>query len=188
MTELYFPFQINNMSPEAIRGAYVKLRKAANQRLTRMERAGLGTKGSWRFPKVKDLTSEQMAKELAEASRYMRDPRHTVRGERRFIREELKILHDKFNYYWITEENFYDFTKFMEDLRHEYGAKAFDSGDAADVFNHSQRIGIDPKLVKEEFDYFAEHLSELERMKPARTAGGVTMEGLRKKIGRLSRS
>lgn len=187
MNKIYFPFQIAEMSSQEIQSAYVKLRKAANQRLTRMERAGLGTMGGWRFPKVKDLDTAQMAKELAEASKYMRDPRHTIPGERKFIREELESLHDM-GYDWINESNFYDFVDFMEDLREQYGAKAFDSGDAADVFNNSQRIGIDPAIVKENFDYFAEHLSELERMKPARTAGGATLAGLKKKIGRLSRS
>lgn len=186
MAKLYFPFQIHDMQPADIRSAYIKLRKAANQRLTRMERAGLGTKGSWRFPKVKDLSEKQMEKALAEASRYMRDPRHTVPGERKFMRDELQKLHEEYGYDWINESNFYDFVDFMDDLREQYGNKAFDSGDAADVFNNSQKIGIDPEIVKENFDYFAENLSALERMKPARSAGGATLPAIKRKIKRLS--
>lgn len=185
MTKLYFPFQIHDMQPEEIRSAYIKLRKAANQRLTRMEKAGLGTKGAWRFPKVRDLNEEQMAKQLADASLYMRDVRHTVPGERKFMRDELQKLHEEYGYDWINESNFYDFVDFMDDLREQYGNKAFDSGDAADVFNNSQKIGIDPKIVKENFDYFAEHLSELERMKPARSASGATLPAIKRKIKRL---
>lgn len=184
MSKLYFPFQIRDMQPSEIRSAYVKLRKAANQRLTRMEKAGLGTMGSYRFPKVKDLSENQMAKELAEASRYMRDPRHTIPGERRFINDELQKLHDD-GYEWINKDNFYKFTEFMEDLREKYGNKAFDSGDAVDVFNNSQRIGIDPDLVKEKFDFFAENLSALARMKPVRSANGASMQQLERKIRRL---
>lgn len=185
MAELYFPFQIRDMDKKAVRSAYVKMRKAANQRLTRMERAGLGTKGAWRFPKVRELNEKQMRKALAEASRYMRDPRHTVPGERRFMRDELRTLREDYGYDWIDESNFYAFVNFMEELREEYGNKAFDSGDAADVFNNSQKIGIDPKIVKENFDYFAEHLSELERMKPARSASGATLPAIKRKIKRL---
>lgn len=186
MAELYFPFQIREMSAKDVKSAYVKMRKAANQRLTRMERAGLGTMGSYRFPKVKNLSEDQMRKELAEASRYMRDPRHTIPGERRFMQSELQKLREEYGYDWINESNFYDFVNFMEDLREQYGSKAFDSGDAADVFNNSQKIGIDPEVVKQNFDYFAEHLSELERMKPARSAGGATLPAIKRKIKRLS--
>lgn len=186
MAKLYFPFQIHDMQPADIRAAYIKLRKAANQRLTRMERAGLGTKGSWRFPKVKDLSEKQMAEQLAKASRYMRDPRHTVPGERKFMRDELQKLHEEYGYDWINESNFYDFVDFMDDLREQYGNKAFDSGDAADVYNNSQKIGIDPEIVKENFDYFAENLSALERMKPVRSAGGATLSAIKRKIKRLS--
>lgn len=186
MAELYFPFQIRDMDKAAVRQAYIKMRKAANQRLTRMERAGLGTKGSYRFPKVKDLSEKEMRKELAEASRYMRDPRHTVPGERRFMQNELQKLREEYGYDWINESNFYEFVDFMDDLREQYGNKAFDSGDAADVFNNSQKIGIDPEIVKENFDYFAENLSALERMKPVRSAGGATLPAIKRKIKRLS--
>ena len=187
MAKLYFPFQIHDMQPADIRSAYIKLRKAANQRLTRMEKAGLGTKGSWRFPKVRDLNEKQMEEALAEASRYMRDPRHTVPGERKFMRDELQKLREEYGYDWINESNFYDFVNFMDDLREQYGNKAFDSGDAADVFNNSQKIGIDPKVVKENFDYFAEHLSELNRMKPARSDKGATLPEIKRKIRRLGK-
>lgn len=186
MAKLYFPFQIHDMQPEEIRSAYIKLRKAANQRLTRMEKAGLGTKGAWRFPKVRDLNEEQMAKQLADASRYMRDVRHTVPGERKFMRDELKRLHKEYGFNWINESNFYDFTDFMDNLREQYGNKAFDSGDAADVFNNSQRIGIDPELVKEKFNYFAENLAALKRMRPARSEKGTSLPALERKIKRLS--
>lgn len=185
MAELYFPFQIRDMDKGDVRHAYAKIRKAANQRLTRMERAGLGTKGSWRFPKVKDLSEKEMREALAEASRYMRDPRHTVPGERKFMQDELRKLREDYGYDWINENNFYEFVDFMDDLREQYGNKAFDSGDAADVFNNSQKIGIDPKVVKENFDYFAEHLSELERMKPARSEKGATLPEIKRKIRRL---
>lgn len=186
MAELFFPFQIAKMGAKAVQSAYAKMRKAANQRLTRMERAGLGTYGDYRFPKVRDLSEQEMRSQLAEASRYMRDPRHTIPCERRFIQDELQKLHEM-GYDYIDESNFYDFTAYMEELREEYGNKAFDSGDAADVFNNSQKIGIDPKVVKENFNYFAEHLAELERMKPARTQKGATLPEIKRKIRRLGR-
>lgn len=185
MKQIFFPFEISKMAISEVKKAYSELRSVANKRLSRLESQGLGSYGSYRFPKVRDLTENQIRSELAETSRYLRDPRHTVRGEKAYMKREIESLHDQ-GYDFIDESNFYEFTDYMDDLRDQYGAKAFDSGDAADVFNNSQKIGIDPELVKENFEYFAEHLSELERMKPARSASGATMPAVRRKIRRLT--
>lgn len=186
MSEIYLPFQISGMSSEAVRSAYSKLRGVANKRLGRLEKAGLGTSGSYRFPKVRDLSDNQMRQSLADVSRYMRDPRHTVRGEREFISREIESLKNQ-GYDFIDESNFYEFTDYMDDLREQYGSKAFDSGDAADVFSNGQKIGIDPDVLKDNFEYFAEHLNEMERMRPARSAWGASFEGVKQKIGKLSK-
>lgn len=184
MNPIYLPFQISKMSAKEVSAAYSKLRSTANKRLERFESAGLGTYGSYRFPKVKNLTENQMRTQLAEASRYLRDPHHSLRYERKYIAREVADWQQK-GYDFINESNIYDFYQFMEDLREQYGSKAFDSGDAADVFNNTQKIGIDPKTAKEHFEYFAEHMDALERMRPARTAGGATMPAIRRKIKRL---
>ena len=186
MNPIYFPIQIAKMSLSEVKQAYSNLRGVANKRLSRLESQGLGSYGSYRFPKVKDLTENQLRSELSEASRYVRDPRHTVRGEKAFMKREIESLREQ-GFDFIDESNFYEFTQYMEELREQYGAKAFDSGDAADVFSNSQKIGIDPEIVKENFEYFAEHLTELERMKPARSASGATMPAIRRKIKRLSK-
>lgn len=185
MTKTFFPFEINEIKDAGvIRQAYKTIRKAANQRLSRMEKAGLGTKGSYRFPKVKDLTDEQMRKELLEASRYMRDPRHTVPGERKFMRTVIEALHEK-GVDEINESNFYEYTEFMDAIVEQYGAKAYDSGDVNDVWNNAQRIGIDPKLLKENIDYFLENKRQLEKMKPIRSSSGADMTAMSRKIKKL---
>lgn len=186
MASIYFPFEINKMSASAVKSAYSNLRSIANKRLSRLESAGLGTFGSYRFPKVRELNEDQLRRELAEASRYVRDPWHTVRGARSYMNREIKSLH-KQGYDWIDESNFREFTEYMDDLRDQYGSKAFDSGDAADVFSNGQKIGIDTDTLKENFEYFAEHLGELKRMRPARSAWGSSFEGVKQKIGKLSK-
>ena len=186
MNKIFFPFQISGMNIESVREAYRGLRSVANKRLSRLEAQKLGQMGSYRFPAAGKLTDNQLREQLADVSRYVRDPRHTVRGEKRFMREEIESLHDQ-GYDWINQENFYDFVNYMDELREQYGNKAFDSGDAADVFSNAQRIGIDPKVLKTNYEYFAEHLNELERMRPARSEWGASFEGIKQKINKLSR-
>ena len=73
----------------------------------------------------------------------------------------------------------------MDDLREQYSDKIFDSSTAADVFNQTQRIGVKPETVKKNFDYFVEHLDELDRMKPVRSEKGATMRAVKDKIRKL---
>lgn len=186
MINIFLPIQISGMAKSAVSAAYSKLRGIANKRLGRLEKAGLGTSGSYRFPKVRELSENQLRQGLADVSRYLRDPRHTVRGEREFISREIESLKNQ-GYDFIDESNFYEFTDYMDDLREQYGSKAFDSGDAADVFSNGQKIGIDPDVLKDNFEYFAEHLNEMERMRPARSAWGASFEGVKQKIGKLSK-
>lgn len=184
MAQLFFPFQIAGMATKAVKAAYSELRGIANKRLGRLEAQNLGTYGSYRFPSVKNLSDSQLRQQLAEVSRYVRDPRHTVRGEKAFMQNEIESLHNM-GYDWIDESNFREFTDYMDDLRDQYGAKAFDSGDAADVFSQGQKIGIDSDTLKKNFEYFAEHLEEMGRMRPARSEWGRSFEGVKQKIGKL---
>ena len=186
MSKIFLPIQIADMSLKEVKAAYQQIRRAANYRLGSMQSHGFGTMGGFRFPKMSSLTESQLRAELAEASRYMRDPRHTVRGERAFIKRELEAFQER-GIDFVNESNFYDFTNYMDDLRDRYGSRVFDSGDALDVYNNAQRIGIDTDTLKKNFEYFVEHQITLDRMKPARGASGVTMRALRQKIGKLER-
>lgn len=186
MSKIFLPVMIRDMGLKEVKAAYQQIRRAANYRLGSMQAHGLGTMGGFRFPKMSSLSESQLRAALAEASRYMRDPRHTVRGEREYIRRELESFRER-GIDFVDESNFYDFTNYMEDLRGRYGSRAFDSGDALDVYNNAQRIGIDTDTLKDNFEYFVEHQITLDRMKPARGSSGVTMRALRQKIGRLER-
>ena len=186
MSAIFLPLQIASMGAKAVRAAYSAQRAIANKRIGRLEGAGLGTGKQGKFPTLRGMTDEQARAALAEVSRWNRDTRHTVRGERRFMKQEIEGF-KRMGYDWIDESNFYQFTQYMDELREKYGNKAFDSGDAVDVFNNAQKIGIDSDTLRNNFEYFAEHNDALERMRPARSAWGSSMEGLKDKIRKLER-
>lgn len=185
-SNIFLPIQIAGMGAKAIRAAYTQQRAMANKRIARLEKAGLGTGVQGAFPTLRGMTDEQARAALADVSRWNRDVRHTVRGERAFIRSEIESFKNM-GYDFINDSNFYQFTEYMDDLREKYGSKAFDSGDAVDVFNNAQKIGIDPEVLKSNFDYFVEHQDALERMRPARSSWGASFEGMKDKIRKLER-
>ena len=182
--KLYSPYQIERMTNKEIRSEYSKLRSVANKRLRRLWLAGLGSYGLFTFPIIKGRSDQQIATWLAAVSRFLRDKRTTIKGEREFVNNELEMLHDM-GYKFITRENFYDFTKFMDSMRDQVGGKIFDSGDAADVFNEGQRLKIPADVLKMNFDYFAENLSAMEKIEPIKTEKTIKFSDIKRKMKRF---
>lgn len=182
--KIFTPLDIKGMADSAVREAYAALRGVAQKRVGRMAAQGLG-RDLPTFPTTRGLSNEEARQQLAEVSRWIRDPRHTVKGYKRQRAYNLDRFHEK-GYDWINESNYEDFIKYMEELREEYGSKVFDSGDAVDVYNNAQRIGIPTDTIKKNFNYFAQHLEDLDRMRPVRSEKGATMGAIRDKIRKLS--
>lgn len=200
--KIFKPTDISGMTSADIKAAYQHLRKLANKRIVNLEKRGIyvtkqnpftptGTTrlntsagSSYRFPAASQMMDADIETALKDVSMWLRNPSHTVRGEKK-RRQYMITAFRKRGYTFVDDSNFYDFVQYMEDLREQYGSKAFDSGDAADVYSNAQRIGIDSDTLKSNFDYFADHLEQLSRMRPVRSEKGATFEALEKKIKRL---
>ncbi|MBQ1571895.1 MAG: hypothetical protein IIZ78_12265 [Clostridiales bacterium] len=183
--KIFTPAEIAGMGEKAVREAYAGLRSVANKRIGRMAAQGLGPKkGMQTFAKTRGMNETEVRTALADVSRWIREPSHTVRGYKRNRDSLLDTFHQQGMDY-VDENNFEDFIQYMDELREEYGSKVFDSGDAADVYNNAQRIGIPTETVKKNFNYFAEHLDEMDRMRPVRSAKGATMSAIKNKIRNL---
>ena len=181
--KIFLPNEIASMSSDAVRAAYSHLRGLANARIGRMSARGLG-KATAPFKTLRGMSDQEAAQGLAEVSRWMRDPRHTVRGYIKQRAFQLESFHEK-GYDFVNEENYEDFVTYMEELREEYGSKVFDSAAAADVYGQGQRIGIPTETLKNNFDYFVEHLDQLDDMRPVRSERGATMRAIKDKVRKL---
>lgn len=157
----YFPYQIERMSNRDIRKAYSDLRKTANKRLANLEKNNLGGYGAFRFAKLEQIHADDVGQELAELSRFMRDPRHTVRGARSHRDNILDTLHEKPGFEDINESNFRAWTEYMDHLREKYGNKLFDSGDATDVFMEAERLDLPATIIKNHYNLFKNNLEEI---------------------------
>lgn len=182
--KIYTPDAISSMTGEAVKEALQHLKGVANKRIGRMLAQGLGKRGMKKFGSMRGMTEEQMRQELADVSLWLREPTHTIKGYKKQRAFTMEALREK-GYDFVTEENYEDFISYMDDLRDQYSAKVFDSSAAVDVFNQTQRIGIKPETVKKNFEYFVEHLDELDRMKPVRSDRGATMRAVKDKIRKL---
>lgn len=162
--KIYLPHQIDAMSEGAIRKAYSALRKIANKRLANLEKNNLGGFGSFRYGKLEQIHPEDVAQELAEVSRFLRDPRHTVRGAKAYRKNVIDVLHDKPGFEDITEENFREWTAYMDYLREKYGNKLFDSGDATDVFIEAERLNLPKSIIENHYTMFKNNIDVVQNI------------------------
>lgn len=174
--KLFTPYQLASMTDAAIRKEYSKLRSIANKRLGRLQAQGLGksARSGYKFPTIKDIESSSratVASELADVSKFLRDPRTTVTGEKIFLKNFKEMMTEKGYADLVkTPDDVYKVLDFMEEIREENNNKVLPSGDALDALQQAQRLKIPMERFKENIDLFVQHLDDLENVKP--TKGG----------------
>ena len=173
---LYTPYQMSNMTESAIRKAYSELRSVANKRLGRLEKQGLGmtARTGYKFPTISSIESSSkmtVASQLADVSKFLRDPRTTVTGEKQFLVDFKEMMSEKGYLDLVSDvDQIYRTIEFMEEIRETNNNKVLPSGDALDALQQAERLKIPMDKFKENIDLFVQHLDELEDIKP--TKGG----------------
>lgn len=171
--KLFTPSQIRKMGESAVNKAYSTLRSVANKRIQRMTAQGLGRTAS-QFPTIQQIKESyygDIRSALGDVSKFLKSPRTTVKGEKKFIKEFTETMTNKgYGDLVETREDIYNMIDYMEYLREQYSDKLFDSGDALDVLQQGQRLNISADKLKENFDLFASNLDKMEKLR--RSPGG----------------
>ena len=156
--------------PAAVRKEYTRLRDIAQKRLKRFEAAGLTNTQAYRknvkhYPLLKDIKSDyELAGRLSDLERFITAKAGSVSGQRAIRKKSIATLHDN-DYTFVNEENFDDFTDFMESYRDQLYDMEYDSGDAADLFGVVVKQKIDPEKVKKDFDFWLENIDKAKGMR-----------------------
>ena len=172
--QLFIPIQIAKMAQGAVNKAYSALRSAANKRLERQAAQGIGmqARSGFRFPTIKEINASDtmsVQSQLADVSKFLRSERTTVSGEKKFLNEFKEDMINKgYGDLVKTNDQTYDLINFMDEMREQYSDKIFDSGDALDVLQETERLNIPIDQVKQNIDVFTQHLSDLEKVKPSK--------------------
>ena len=156
--------------PAAVRKEYTRLRDIAQKRLKRFEASGLTNTQAYRknvkhYPLLKDIKSDyELAGRLSDLERFISAKAGSVSGQRAIRKKSIVTLHDN-DYTFVNEENFDDFTDFMESYRDQLYDMEYDSGDAADLFGVVVKQKIDPEKVKKDFDFWLENIDKAKGMR-----------------------
>lgn len=166
MIKLFSPYQIHKMTSGAINKEYSMLRSIANKRLQRMQAQGLGMRAreGFRFPTIKQIqesSKDTVSAALADVSRWLRQPQNTIKGEHKKIAEFRESMADMgYSDLTTTIDDTYRLMQYLEDLREQYSNDLYDSGDALDVYQHAQDLGISPEVFEKNMNLFYENHRE----------------------------
>ena len=169
-----------------VRKEYSKLRDIARKRLQRLEAAGYTETEAYRrnvnhYPKLKDIkTKSELAQRLSDLSRFIASSQSTVSGIKEREQKVLEKLHEN-QYNFVNESNLKDFGEFMEAYRDQMLDMEYDSGDAAEVYSIVVKHKVDPEKVKEDFEYWLEHIDEALKMRRSKASVG-NYERIKKRL------
>lgn len=176
-----------------IRAEYTRLRDIAQKRIKRLGESEWRSSETYQrykggFPKLSEIPNRtNLSYELAKLSRFVSAKTTTVTGLRHQRTEQLKSL-KKHGYDFVNKKNIDKFVQFMEDFRNkELGRRKEGSPIVVELFYQTERLGLDPKVVARDFDYWLSNLETMAQIQPikGKTAGSST--AIRKKIARRKR-
>lgn len=176
-----------------IRAVYTRLRDIAQKRIKRLGESEWRSSETYQrykfgFPKLSQIPNRTtLSYELARLSRFVSAKTTTVSGLKHQRSEQLKSL-KKHGYDFVNKENIDKFGQFMEDFRNkEIGRRKEGSPIVVELFYQTERLGLDPKVVARDFDYWLSNLETMAQIQPikGKTAGSST--AIRKKIARRKR-
>ena len=169
----YYPTNLSQQlkaNPAAVRKEYTRLRDIAQKRLRRFEATGLTKSQAYKknvkhYPLLKDIKSDyELAGRLSDLERFITAKAGSVSGQREIRKKSIATLHEN-DYKFVNEENFDDFTDFMEAYRDELMDLEYDSGDAADLYGVVVKQKLDPEKVKADFEFWLENIELAKSMR-----------------------
>lgn len=107
---------------ERVQHEYARLRREANQRLTRLGKSEFSDSLAYRMNKDKFVRLDQIRSErdlarlVQDAAQFVQARASSASGQRGIRREAIDTLHDN-EVKWVNTKNFKQFTEMMEELR-----------------------------------------------------------------------
>lgn len=179
--EFYFPSnivaEIKTGHEITIRKEYTRLRDIAQKRLKRLAAAGYADTQTYKqnaahYPKLKDIKSIfDLAQRISDLANFVKSPGSTVSGLKSRRRKTLEKLHEH-EYSFVDESNLDAYGEFMEEYRNQKLDQEYDSGDAYDTFKVMEKHGIDPKEIKDDFEFWLENKKTAESLRKSKASYG----------------
>lgn len=165
--EHYNPqYLINNYTRSEIRKEYSRLRAIAVKRLSRLSKAGFGESSAYKYnatntKKLSELTEGQVPSALSQLARFIHNPLSTVTGQYELRAQKIKKLRSYD--YDVTEENFQNFTDFMELLSEQATDLQYDSEALVNLWE-ATRYKVSPTQMAKDLESWLKNRDEISKL------------------------
>lgn len=152
-------FLQENFTEAELRKEYTRLRDIAQKRLKRLAASEFHDsefyrQWSNRFPKLADARSKRaVAIGLSDLEIFLNKREGSVSGMREARKKHISALHEH-GYDFVNEENFDDFTDFMEYARASNYGGMLDSDEVVEMYNEGLQKGDSLEDIRDTFDNY----------------------------------
>lgn len=159
-------YLINNYTPSEVRKEYSRLRAIAVKRLSRLFKAGFGNSSVYKYnttntKKLSELTERQVPLALSQLARFIHNPLSTVTGQYELRAQKIKKLRSYD--YDVTEENFQNFTDFMELLSEQATDLQYDSEALVKLWE-TTRYKVSPTQMAKDLESWLENRDKISNL------------------------
>lgn len=147
-------YLINNYTASEIRKEYSRLRAIAVKRLSRLSKAGFGKSSAYKYnatntKKLSELSQRQVPLALSQLARFIDKSLSTVTGQYELRDRKIKKLRSYG--YDVTEENFQNFTDFMDLLSEQATDLQYDSDALVELWE-ATRYKVSPTQMAKDLE------------------------------------
>ena len=162
--------QLEKLTGSELRKTYQQVKHALKERAKTF--AKHGQEGRM-LPSSRGMSESEIKDRLKTAAAYMRGRRSTYAGAQASAQEQLHQMQSAMpDMGFKTVDDVKKFGKFMNDMEDRYKNIQYDSMTAKKLYKEAQRLNVDPQKFMRNFDYWMDHVKDLEKMDPIRQREG----------------
>lgn len=163
---------LSGLSGSELRSAYKSAAAAIRGRSKAFKAAGKDTALPKRYragvPTLPSFENEaQIRKALGSALAYLRGSVSTLKGYEEVISKRAQEVGSKLGLDFKSNADFYQFGKFMDEMSTRLRSMWKPASDfVVDLYKQSQRLNLNPMQLMKNYEYWRDHLEDLEQMDP----------------------
>lgn len=172
-------YQVNKLKGSTLSTAYTTLRGVYQKRASVFRKHGAETALPAGFRSgmrsASDLTDAEKLQDIKAISAWMRGSRSTYTGWKRSELDQMESLNQQLEgtFHFSSLEQFRRYGEFMGEMHTRYGTMwGGQSTQVRELFFQAERLGVDPMQFQKNYEYWMDHVEELEKAKPIKWKPG----------------
>ena len=187
--EWYYPeaLKSGSLTVTEMREQYNYFRGVAMKRLKRLGESEFADSQAYlkNIKQFKPLsrieTQSELEQRLYSVQKFLRSKGSTIRGQKAIRKKAVEAAQEK-GLDFINESNIAEFGQYMDYLRAKYKGAQFDSERAMRIFVASKKKDVEPMEVVEDFEYWKNNVSYLEKVRKIKDDKPHSAEDYRNEI------